>query len=86
VFEQETQAHHKTQTALWVKPFAPFAIQLFAKAGLVFPVSDAGRIVTVTVAVTDLTIGPMDNHFRTLTLGNRYCPFNCSALRWQDAR
>lgn len=43
---------------------------------LVFPVSDAGRIVTVTIRVTNLTVAPMDHYFGLLTLSDRNSPVN----------
>jgi hypothetical protein len=61
--------------------FAPIALFSCKIRRLVFPISDAGRIVTVTIRVANLTISPMDNNFRMLAFGNRYSVIDCRVLR-----
>jgi len=66
--------------ANWFLRCAAATIQLLV-ACLVFPISDAGRIVAVAIRVTNLTIAPMDNNFRMFSLGNRYSVIDCRVLR-----
>src|SRR5215212_3017377 len=72
----------RTKTAHRVALCAAFVIQQMLRLKLAIP--DAGRIIAVTVTVTDRTVWPMDHKLGLLVSSNLSPSINSIPLRWVD--